>query len=438
MTGAPRAYVIGGGVAGMTAAFGLAVRGYRVDLLEARRVCGGRAFSFVDRGTGQRLDNGPHVLLGCYRAMRGLLRQLGTEELFAVGASLQLAFRTAEGQADWLALGGLPVPLAMPLGLFSLGVPLRARWRALCGMVAVLRGAPPQQTLGEWLAARRQLGLPDAWLWRPLCRAIMNVEPEACAAADFLVTLREAFTGRASAAAFWLPKRPWGEILADAAPARLARAGVTLRTGTPVIGLGHRGGRVATLQLGGGEGIELNSRDLVVSAVPWFALRRLLPEAPDGCGELAASPIVTAHFRLPEAGPPLPDDGPVVALVDGDPFHFVLRTPGGDGRSFAMLSGGNRSFDGQPVAAIAARAIAQLGRHYPGVAFGGAAVRISKEQLATFVASPGSGARRPPPGPLPGGPTNLLVCGDWTATGLPATLEGAARSAEALLRRLGE
>ncbi|MEO6596533.1 MAG: FAD-dependent oxidoreductase, partial [Planctomycetota bacterium] len=133
--------------------------------------------------------------------------------------------------------------------------------------------------------------------------------------------------------------------------------------------------------------------------------------------------------------PPLPDDGPVVALVDGDPFHFVLRTPGACVRQFAMLSGGNRVFDGMTVDAISALATAELERYYPGIDLSGATVRVRKEPQATFVAAPGSSSVRPAPGPLVNGPENLRVCGDWTATGLPSTLEGAARSAAKLLER---
>jgi hypothetical protein len=133
----------------------------------------------------------------------------------------------------------------------------------------------------------------------------------------------------------------------------------------------------------------------------------------------------------------------VVALVDGDPFHFVLRTPGGPSHAVALLSGGNRTFDGQSVAAIESIARQQLARYYPGLATDAPAeVRIAKENLATFVAAPGSDAQRPAPGLLrrshPAAPGNLWVCGDWTATGLPATLEGAARSAGSLLRQWDE
>jgi len=433
-----RAIVLGAGVAGLAAAFGLAEAGCRVLLLESRAWCGGRAFSFVDRASGRRLDNGPHALLGCYRGMRELLRRLGTDQLFAADRALRLAYRGPDGAATALALARLPVPLAMPFGLLALRLPLGARLRALWGMAAVLGPAPAAWSLDDWLGARGQRGAPDDYFWRPLCRAIMNVEPAACAAADFLATLREAFLGRASAAAFLLPLRPWGEILADPAPAALRRAGVELRTGARVAAIERAArGAVVGVGLSGGERIEVGERDLVVSALPWFALRGLVPDLAGGFGALRASPIVTVHFALADGGPLLPDDGPVTALAGGDPFHFVLRTPGGDPRQFALLSGGNRSFDGLRTDAIEGLARAQLARWFPGFpAAAPALVRVAKEALATFVAAPGSRALRPRPGPLPGGPPNLLVCGDWTDTGLPATLEGACRSAQAVLAQL--
>jgi squalene-associated FAD-dependent desaturase len=431
---ARRAFVLGGGVAGLVAAFGLADRGFHVQLLESRPWCGGRAFSFVDKENGRRLDNGPHAMLGCYRAMRALLRRLDTERLFVGDRTLRMAYRTADGRTDRLLLGSLPVPLAMPAALFGLRVPFGARLRALWGMASVTLGAPATATFGDWLRRRRQHGAPDGYLWRPLCRAVMNAEPDAISAGDFLATLREAFFGRAGSAAFWLPTRPWGEILADPAPAALARAGVQLRTGARVTSMERADDRIVALGLGNGERLPIGAEDLVVSALPWFALRTLGPDTGLPMGALQSSPIVTAHFRLADDAALLPDEGPVVALVDGDPFHFVLRTPGGDPRAFAVLSGGNRAFDGMQVGAIEDLARTQLARHYPGFPHSAPAhVRISKENLAAFVAAPGSRALRPQPGRLPNGPRNLLVCGDWTDTGLPATLEGAARSAERLL-----
>jgi squalene-associated FAD-dependent desaturase len=444
----PAAYVLGGGVAGLTAAFGLADRGYRTTLLESRGWLGGRVFSSFDKAGDRRLDNGPHALLGCYRSTRALLRRLGTEGLFEQDRALAMAYRAPGGRVLRLRLSRLPVPLALPLALCGFGMPLGARLRALWGMANALLPTSPKRTLAQWLARTGQRGAPDAHLWRPLCRAIMNVEPEQCAAADFLATLREAFAGSAARAAFWLPRRPWGEVFGDPAPGALAAAGVAVRCGARVqtlevagAGSGARAGAtagaaapaadvLAAIALADGERIALRPGDVVVSALPWFSLRDALPSLPAPLARLDGSPIVSAYVALAPTAPPLPDDGPVVALVDGAPFHFVLRTPGGDPRQCALLSGGDRSLDGQTVDAIGARALAQLAAYMPEATLAGATVRVRKEQRATFVAAVGSAAARPAPGRLPGGPANLLVCGDWTATGLPATIEGAVRSAE--------
>jgi hypothetical protein len=536
--------VLGGGVAGLTAAFGLAERGYRTTLLESRGWLGGRAFSSFDKAAERHLDNGPHAMLGCYRSTRALLRRLGTEGLFQQDRALAMAYRAPGGRTLWLRLSRLPVPLALPLALCTFGMPWGARLRALWGMAMSLLPTAKHRTLAAWLARHRQTGAPDAHLWRPLCRAIMNVEPEQCAAADFLATLREAFTGSAARAAFWLPTRPWGEVFGDPAPQALAAAGVAVRCGARVhalelaagagvaaaaaeaaaaaarsalptaaaatastratttataappsssapasaslaaasmasataaagdgaraaapaatsasaesspaatsLAVGARGAQpaatrrdggdaraVAAIVLADGERIVLRPGDIVVSALPWFALRAALPSLPEPLGRLDGSPIVSAYVTLAPTAPPLPDDGPVVALVDGAPFHFVLRTPGGDPRQCALLSGGDRSLDGQTVDAIAGRALAQLAAYVPEAALAGATVRVRKEQRATFVAAVGSDAARPAPGRLPDGPANLFVCGDWTATGLPATLEGAARSAECAVAAVG-
>ena len=429
-----RAFVLGGGVAGLSAAFGLADAGLRVTLLESRGWLGGRAFSSLDRQSGRRLDNGPHVMLGCYTATRALLRRLGTEHGFRQDAQLTMAYRRDGGAVQRLRLSRWPVPLAMPWALLRLPIPLGARLRAFFGMGSALLHAPAAWTLGDWLRRRRQHGAPDAMLWRPLCRAIMNCEPEEAEAEGFLATLREAFLGRASRAAFWVPKQPWGELIGDPAPSALARAGVALRLGARIAALSGSAARLDAIVFADGERLVLGADDLVVSALPWFALAPLLPMAMPQFGELRAAPIVSAFVTIPAPAAALPDEGPVVAMVDGAPFHFVLRRPGDDPRHVALLSGGDRSFDGQAVPVIATRALAQLARFYPGAALADAVVTVRKESLATFVPACDSRRLRPAPGRLPEGPANLRVCGDWTATGFPATLEGAARSATTLLR----
>jgi hypothetical protein len=270
-----------------------------------------------------------------------------------------------------------------------------------------------------------------------MCRAIMNVEPELASARLFLRTLREAFTGSASAAAFWLPKRPWGELVGDAAAAQLTREGVAVRCGARVAGLQCAAGRVAGIALAGGDVLAVHGSDVVVSAMPWSALARVL-DGPPRFASLAPSPIVSVHLRLRPGGGDAVDEAPLIALVDGDPFHFLFRTPGAPREHFALVAGGNGELDGMSVAAIEAAARSQLARHFPGfVADAPGAARVAKEACATIVPSVAAGALRPRPGQLPGGPSNLLVCGDWTDCGLPSTLEGAARSAAMALSGAG-
>ncbi|MFO1032466.1 MAG: FAD-dependent oxidoreductase [Planctomycetota bacterium] len=429
-----RAFVLGGGVAGLTAAFGLRDAGFAVTLLESRGWLGGRAFSSPEKGGARLLDNGPHVMLGCYTAMRALLRRLGTENGFQQDERLAMAYRHDGGRVLQLALSRWPVPLAMPWALLRLPVPFGARVRAFLGMASSLLRAPATWTLADWFARRRQHGVPDAMLWRPLCRAIMNCEPEEAEAEGFLATLREAFLGRASRAAFWLPKAPWSELIDRPARAALPAAGIDLRLGARIAALPVGSDRIEAIGLADGERLGLGPDDLVVTALPWFALGALLPDIVPKARELRAAPIVSAYVTMPENEPPLPDDGPVTALVDGAPFHFVLRRPGDDPRHVAMLSGGDRSFDGQTVAAIVERARAQLARWYPGSRMANAQVVVRKESLATFVPACGSRVLRPAPGRVAGGPANLRLCGDWTDTGFPATLEGACRSALTMLR----
>lgn len=427
------AFVLGGGVAGLTAAFGLADRGFRVTLLESRPTCGGRAYSTYDRVFAREVDNGFHVMLGCYRAMRSLCRRLGSEDGFQQAPRLQMGYRFGDGASTSLALSRLPVPLAMPPALLRLRIGAGARLRALFGMASVTLGAPSGWTFAEWLRRRWQRGEPADVLWRPLCLAVMNCEPEEADARMFLATLREAFFGGAASAALWVPEKTWGELIgAPAAPALMA-AGVEVRTSARVASFEVRDGHVAAIHLAGKGQISTNSEDVVVSAMPWIALQRTLGDrAPAAIGRLQSAPIVTVYFDVAVGVPPS-DEGPVTALVGGCPFHFLLRTPGESASRFALLSGGDRTLDGMSVAEVTASARDHVERYYPGVDLQQAVIRVRREQHATFVPDPATAGDRPSPGPLSGGPANLFVCGDWTATGFPATLEGAARSSEQML-----
>jgi zeta-carotene desaturase len=442
-----RAFVLGGGIAGITAAFHLLDRGYQVELIDQHRWLGGRVFSVDDDRMGGLRDNGPHVMLGCYDDMRWLLRRLGSEGDFLQCPTLGLAYVERGGRRYRLHLSRLRTPLAMPFAVMALGgMSFGAKLRALRGFLSVRRRAPVAWSLEEWMVDRMQQGGPRRLLWDPLCRGIMNAEAHQVSAEHFLACLREAFTGRASRSAFWFVKRPWLEVIGKPAARQLTAAGAKVTLGAKVTGLAFdsgdgkdsRSGKNAGLtavELGDGRVVDLAVGDLVVSALSWHALAGLLPKhLQQPSMHLEGSPSLSVYFDT-GAKNPLPDQEPLTYMVDGDPFHFVYRTPGDRPGRFALIADGCVALKGRTPDEIKAMARQQLSDYYGEVTLpDDTRSRISKESQATFVASPTVAAARLGPGPLAGVP-NLLVCGEWTDSGLPSTMEGAARSARLCLER---
>ncbi|MEE9126211.1 MAG: FAD-dependent oxidoreductase [Planctomycetota bacterium] len=432
-----RAVVLGGGVAGITAAFRLLDRDYEVELIDQRRWLGGRAFSMEDERMGGLRDNGPHVMLGCYDAMRWMLRRIGSEDDFLQCRTLQLAYVERGGRRYQLRLSRLPTPLAMPLALVGLrGMGVGGKLRTLRGFLSALRRAPRGWSLEEWLVDRMQQGAPRQLLWDPMCRAIMNAEAHQVSAEQFLGCLREAFTGWASRAAFWFPKRPWLQVIGEPAVRQLAAEGAQVTLGTKVAGLARdaNSGKVTAVQLGDDSGRELGAEDIVVSAMPWHALAGLLPDDLQQPGmQLEGSPNLAVYFDAGEQNP-LPDQEPLTYMVDGHPFHYVYRTPGDRPGRFALIADGCVTLKDRTADEIERLGREQLNAYYGQISLPEETlVRVSKEPQATFVATPQVETARLCPGPLPGAP-NLLICGEWTDSGLPSTMEGAARSARLAVR----
>ncbi|MEZ5966168.1 MAG: hydroxysqualene dehydroxylase HpnE [Planctomycetota bacterium] len=431
--GRRRALVLGGGVAGIAAALELADSGAEVSLLEQHGWLGGRVFSCADARLGAARDNGPHVMLGCYDAFRALLRRLGSEDAFVRAPALSVAYADAYGRWSALRLPSWPVPLAMPWAVLRMpGLGLGERLRALLGFAGTLLGARGSDSLEQWLARWRQHGGPRRFLWEPLCLAVMNAAPSRTSARLFLRTMRRAFLRGAARGAIWIPDRPWSAIVGEPALRALASSGVQVRLRCRVRGLDVERGRVCGLRVDdvatGASRLGVAPSDTVVSTLPWHRLAALLPddEVAAGAACWRGAPIVSVYFAL-DADPPLPD-APLVALVDGDPFHFLVRRPSDPKRCFALLAGDAAGFDGASVHEIVARAGAQLTRHFPGVRVDPACARVVREARATLLIEPGSDAARPRCGPHPR-VENLRLAGDWCATGLPSTLEGAAVSA---------
>jgi zeta-carotene desaturase len=422
--------VIGGGVAGLAAATALAEAGRRVLVLEARGELGGRATAFIDRETGELVDNGQHVLFGCYRETFRLLRRIGAEANVRTQPALEVPYLDASGRRSVLRCPSLPSPLHLVAGIL--------RWDALSwgDRFTVLRVAGPllrarrsggpqreQETVDAWLTRHGQQGRLREWLWEPLAVAALNQPTSEAAAAPFVRVLAEMFGPSRSDASLVLPLKPLHEMYA--LPARRyveARGGAVRLNALARVRL--EAGRIA--------GVELRGEPLpiahVVAAVPWYALEPLLvgDVAPmsaivAAASRMASKPIVTVNLWYDRA---VMDD--VFVGLPGRAMQWVFdkrRAFGEAASHLSLVASGADLLVGADNATLVALAAREVAASIPGAR---AAVlkrgTVIREKRATFSLAPGQPSRPGVETPIDG----LVLAGDWIETGLPGTIESAA------------
>jgi len=440
--------VIGSGFAGLSAASMLAERGRKVVVLEARNRLGGRATSFRDGMTGELVDNGQHVLFGCYRETRRFLTRIGAADRLRLQPQLDVTSIDESGRRTRLVCPPLYPPLNLLAGLlewdaldfrdrcacFRLSGPLRLAKREMRGGAGI-RAASAGETVTGWLVRHGQTRRLRELLWEPLALAALNQSPDVAAAPTFVRALALMSGTSPSDSGVALPSRPLEEFYASPARAFIESHGGEVRTGVTA--------RVRT----DGEQLREVEADadrlrgpVVISAVPWFALTELFPSGPplpirpvcDAADATDSSPIATVNLWL---------DRPVVDRpflgLPGRTMQWVFdkRLVFGDATShLSLVASGAGPITGLSNSAIIELATDELRAALP--AAGDAVVTratVVREPRATFSLAPGQPAR---PG-VETGLSGFLLAGDWIDTGLPGTIEGAVvsghRAAEAAL-----
>jgi squalene-associated FAD-dependent desaturase len=443
--------VVGGGFAGLAAAIALQERRHDVVLLERRGVLGGRASSFRDAVTGEDVDNGTHLMVGAYTATLDLVRRASATDLLDPQENLRIEWVDEKGTT---ALDCPPVdaPLHLLAGLFGLRLPLRVKLQALrLGLAARFGRAPVGLTLAEYFRRTGQGEAARRLLWDPLALAIVNEAPERSAAVLFHRVYQESFLRDHRASRLVFLRRGWGVLLERLARYFEGRGGV-LRRGALVGAIELEGGRVSgvryaqraqereELRAGRGPVPRVEPAEAVISAVPAPALLALLPEEWRGrppfadLRRLGSSPIVSVEMWLDREVV----DRPMLGLRDCE-VEWVFDKGRLFGRKGApqhlafIVSAAYRTAPKKNAELVGA-AEAALRRYFPAMAEAKIErTLVLREPDATFGSTPETETLRPGPDTdIPG----LVMAGDWTDTGLPATIEGAVRSGRRAAERV--
>ena len=445
--------VVGAGFAGLSAAVRLTRHGARVLVVEARGRLGGRATAFPDRETGELVDNGQHVLLGCYTDTFEFLEAIGAAANVRVQPQLSVTMIDRAGRPSRLVCPGLPPPWHLLAGVLEwdalgwndrlsvlrMATPFRLALRQAedeaqprSGFARRAResgarriAASPGETVEGWLIRNGQTARIREMLWNPLALAALNQPAAHAAAPVFARVLAEMFGADPRAAAIGLPIKPLHMMYAEPAREYIERGGGTVRTATPAK-VRINGGKVAAVEAPG----ERWTAGAVVSAVPWFSAPELfdgdlapLGETLTRASRMISSPIVTVNLWFDRQVM----DEPFVGLPGRTmQWLFDKRTAfGGDASHVSLVSSGAAPIVHMLNHELITAAHEELLEALPAVrAARIVRATVVREPRATFSLAPGQPARPSTETPVEG----LYLAGDWIDTGLPATIESAVRS----------
>jgi squalene-associated FAD-dependent desaturase len=444
--------IVGGGLAGLAAAVALSGRGLQVELFEAKRRLGGRAGSYLDRESGELVDHCQHVAMGCCTNYLDFCRRTGIAELFERHKTLHF-FGPDDVRSDFRSSRWLPAPLHLApalLGLKHLSV--GEKWAIACAILRLVRTPPTDSadspTVLAWLQEQRHPPRAIERFWQVVLVSALGESLDRASLAAARKVLLDGFVSHAGAADVYIPTTSLARLY-DRVAEHLQARGVTLHLETPVRHV-HEG----SIQL-----VEGTSRScqFVILAADWRraggmlspALHSRLPQVASA-GDFGSAPITGVHLWLDRPITDLPH-----AVLVGRLSQWVFardrrRTdlqsvPAGRITSpsheyyYQVVISASHDLAGRARQDIIDEVLADLRAVFP-AATGAQLLRwqLITEHDAVFSVRPGLDELRPPQQtPIPG----LILAGDWTATGWPATMEGAIRSgylaAEAVLAQLG-
>ena len=441
------AIVIGAGFAGLSAAVRLAKRGGKVLVLESRARLGGRATAFEDRESGETVDNGQHILLGCYTDTFAFLGDIGALANVRLDPQLAVTMIDRTGRRTRLSCPSLPPPINLLAGVLDWSALdwrdraaiLRMRSPLALARKEMTRGAgtiaaSPGETVENWLIRNGQTARLRELLWDPLALAALNQQPTEASAPAFARVLAEMFGPDPRAASIALPLKPLDQMYAEPARTYIEAHGGLVKTGSPATVHVSRGTADVV------SGTERWSAGGVVVSVPWFALSEVfhgdvgaLEPVMARARSTSASPIVTINLWFDR---PLFSE-PFIGLP-GRTMQWVFdkRTiVGGKLTHLSLVSSGAAAVVARSNEDLVAAAYQELLDALPDARTATLLKSsVIREPRATFSLAPGQPERPDTRTAVPG----VVLAGDWIQTRLPATIESAVRSGHLAAQALSD
>ena len=429
--------IAGAGLSGLSAGVRLAAHNVPVVVLEQRPAAGGRAYSFTDARTGDVIDNGQHVLIAGYIRTLGFLRTIGTADRLAVQPVPELWFHHPQRGFCSVRFSGLPHPFDLVSGLLRTSLlSARGKLHMLRAGAALNTSNPGTEeqmaglTVAGWLDHLHQSEETKRSFWEPLAVAIMNEHIDVAAASVFVRAIRAAFFEVKRGAALAFPTVGLSALYVEEAKRFIEKRGGEVRCNAQVVNVTARKENVSGVTLKDGTIVEASAVVLAVPPAPAEALLPALLRETGMLADIAAaphSPIVSVHLWFPKEIMPHLFVGIVGRTIQ---WVFnrrrILTEKGTGGHVSAVVSAGETivSLDNEALRDTAMTDLKEIfGRGIPEPEH----VVIIREKRATISCTPAVEKLRPDAStPI----RNLFLAGDWTSTGLPATIESAIISGE--------
>ena len=443
----PTVAIAGGGLAGLAAGCALAGAGFRVTLFERRPYLGGRASSYQHPGTGEIVDNCQHVLLGCCTNLLDFYRRAGVQD--KIRWYEKLTFLEPGGRASVIAPSSLPAPLhTMPAFLRADCLSFRDKLAISRAMAALAPSTPADlgESFLDWLQSHGQTERAIERFWKTILVSALNEDLDLVSVPYAAQVVRESFLQSAAAGRMGIPTVPLTDLYSTAGNYIRARGGdIQFRAGVESF---RAGTAEVYVTINGQE----QKFDHLVLAVSFDVLGRMLPDTPPAMplaaalGQFSTSPITGIHLWFDRQISDL-DHAVLLDRTIQWMFHKSrliadrenAARDDGNGSYIELVVSCSRSLVEKSKAEIVEMAVKEAQEFFPAArAAKLLKSTVIKEVHATYSPRPGIDQYRPKPETAW---SRVFLAGDWTATGWPATMEGAVRSgylaAEALTRFAG-